>query len=467
MKDYSIEKLVIRNGRMISYGDLDDYDKVKTVYIANDFDIDDDCSNHFSGMKSLERFEVCNNKSRFYAEDGVLFVNVRNEDRIRDKGMFYDLPKEIAGKVLVAFPTNYPQTKYSVPDGTVAIAKGAFSYTNIEELSLPSSLRFIDFHVLDDTNSLRVLKVPNSTELVIMDHYTIGKQCDFRIVCNNESAQLNQEVLHLWESLTEPYSFIDHNEEYLGEGLYEHMGYPYEILWPAEDSYTKLSLALMSKKNILSYYKGEKQSDVDSCIMLALFLFKLDTHMLHPSTSDEAEIILEMLFGDTGVNENWLKKYAGSPRDYKLLHHLLNNDKNRFLDYVGCSTMHDLLKCRAEAILEPLAEQGHIGAIVNLLHIKDVNFYIESPLLVEKAAELGDPVSMWSIASWMDLNKESERAIAANLWERLSESKGLLPYIHKEDILWSAKNNLMWIEKHNLGKEVKIKYPHINIPDKY
>ena len=447
MKDYSIEKLVIRNGRMISYGDFDDYDKVKTVVIANDFDIDDDCSNHFAGMKSLERFEICNNKSRFYAEDGVLFVNVRNNDRIRDKEMFYNLPKDIAGKVLVAFPTNYPQTSYSIPDGTVAIAKGAFSNTNIEELSLPSSLRFVDFHALDDTNSLRVLKVPNSTELVIMDHFAIGKQYDFRIVCKDESAQLNQDVLHFWESLTEPYSLIDHNEENFGKILYNHVCYPYEILWPAEDSYTILSLALMSKENILSYYKGKKQSDIDSCIMLALFLFKLDTHMLHPSTSDEAEIILEMLFGDTGVNENWLKKYAGSPRDYKKLHQLLNNDKVGFLDYVGCSTMHDLLKHRAEAILEPLAEQNYIGAIVNLLYIKDVNFYSESPLFVEKAAELGDPVSMWSIASRMDLNKESERAIAVKLWERLSESKDLQPYVHKEDIQSSAKNNLMWIEK--------------------
>lgn len=50
MQDYLIEKLVIRNGRMIVNGDLDDYDRVKIVFIASDFDIDNDCCNHFSGM---------------------------------------------------------------------------------------------------------------------------------------------------------------------------------------------------------------------------------------------------------------------------------------------------------------------------------------------------------------------------------------------------------------------------------
>ena len=452
---------------MICYGDLDDYDRVKAVFIANDFDLDDDCSNHFAGMRSLERFEVCDRRSRFYTEDGVLFANVRNDDRIREKEMFYDLPEDIVGKILVAFPTNYPQTKYSVPDGTVALAKGAFEYTHIEELSLPSSLRFIDFHALDDTSSLRVLKVPNSTELIIMDHFTIGKQCDFSIVCNNENEQLDEDVLRLWKSLTEPFSWTDQNEENLGKALYHNVCYPYEILWPNEDSHSELSVALMSKQNILSYFKEAKHTDVDDSIMLALFLFKLDAHLLHPSTSDEAEVVLEMLFGDTLVNENWLKKFAGSPRDYKMLRQLLNNDKVRFIDYVGSSTKHDLLKSRAEAILEPLAEQGYIGAIVNLLHIKDIHFLNESPSLVKKAAELGDPVSMWSISSQMDLTKESERAVAVSLWERLSEGKNILPYMHKEDIQWSARSNLKWIESHNLDKEFGIKYPQIDIPEEY
>lgn len=119
---------------MICYGDLDDYDRVKTVFISNDFDIDDDCSNHFVGMRSLERFEVCDKRSRFYTEDGVLFTNLRNEDRLREKEMFFDFPKEISGRVLVAFPTNYPRITGTGTliqfEGTGHVTFSRFGYYN-------------------------------------------------------------------------------------------------------------------------------------------------------------------------------------------------------------------------------------------------------------------------------------------------------------------------------------------------
>ena len=59
-------------------------------------------------------------------------MNVRKYvyDRIREKEMFYDFPKDIAGIVFVAFLTNYLQTSYSIPEGTVVIAKGAFEETS-------------------------------------------------------------------------------------------------------------------------------------------------------------------------------------------------------------------------------------------------------------------------------------------------------------------------------------------------
>lgn len=458
MQDYSIEKLVIRNGRMISLGDLDNYDRTKTVLIVNDFDIDDDCSNHFSGMKSLEKFEVYDNRSRFYTEEGVLFVDVREsvDDSMRNKEMFCYYPKEIYGKVLVAFPTNYPYKKYSIPEGTVAIAKGAFENINIEELTIPSSLRFIDLHALDNTNSLRTLKVPNSTELVIMDHDTLGKQYDFNIVANNEAEELNEEVQHLWKSLTDPIEQPEHSED-------DFVVYSYEILWPNVDAQTELFIALSDKQNILTYYKNARLSDVDDCIMLALFLFKIDTHLLHPSTSDEAELITQMLFGDTGVNEAWLKKYAGSPRDYKVLHKLFVSDKVRFFGYIGSSIMHDLLKSRAMEVLRPYAEQGYIGAIVNLLYIREVCRFDQSPSLIKKAAELGDPVSMWLMALHANLSVESERVVAVNLWKRLSEGKNLLPYIYLEDMQWNVKNNLRWLESHILYENT-VNYSDEDLP---
>ncbi len=61
--------------------------------------------------------------------------------------------------------------------------------------------------------SLRVLRVPNSTELIILDHFNVGKQCDLNIVSNNESEELNEEVQHLWKSLTEPFKQPEHSKE--------------------------------------------------------------------------------------------------------------------------------------------------------------------------------------------------------------------------------------------------------------
>ena len=45
---------------MINYGELDAYDKVKTVYIANEFDIDDDSGNN---LKWLENHKYSNEKT--------------------------------------------------------------------------------------------------------------------------------------------------------------------------------------------------------------------------------------------------------------------------------------------------------------------------------------------------------------------------------------------------------------------
>ena len=241
------------------------------------------------------------------------------------------------------------------------------------------------------------------------------------------------------------------------------MVYSYEILWPNVDAQTELFIALSDKQNILTYYKNAKLSDVDDCIMLALFLFKIDTHLLHPSTSDEAELITQMLFGDTGVNEAWLKKYAGSPRDYKVLHKLFVSDKVRFFGYIGSSIMHDLLKSRAMEVLRPYAEQGYIGAIVNLLYIREVCHFNLSSSLIKKAAELGDPVSMWAIATHANLCVESERVAAINLWKRLSEGKNLLPYIYLEDMQRNAKNFLRWLKSHNMYENI-VNYSDEDLP---
>ena len=64
MIDYSIDKYIIKNNQTLQFDDLDNFDRVKQVFIASVFDVSHNCANHFNGMKSLERFEVLDKHSR-------------------------------------------------------------------------------------------------------------------------------------------------------------------------------------------------------------------------------------------------------------------------------------------------------------------------------------------------------------------------------------------------------------------
>ena len=238
MIDYSIEKYVINNHRTIQYDDLVNFDRVKKVIIISDFDISIDCANHFAGMKSLEQFEVVDNRSRFYTENGVLYANITKnpKDKLRSKDMFDNVWDDFSGKILVAFPTNYPQKAYAIPEGTVAICKGAFESTNIEELSLPTTLEFIDFHALEATHNLRVLRVPNK-KIEIYDHFEIGKEEDFSIVSSCGSP-LSESIIEKWHAVTAPFPNEPKDENLLGAKFQGDVVYSRNIVWPSEEGHT-------------------------------------------------------------------------------------------------------------------------------------------------------------------------------------------------------------------------------------
>ena len=449
MIDYSITKYIIKNNRTIHFNDLDDYDRVKQVFIASDFDISDDCANHFKGMKSLERFDVLDKRSRFYSEDGVLYANVTKnpKDKLRSKEMFYNFDDDFSGRVLVAFPTNYPCKSFAIPDGTIAICKGAFESTNIEELTLPSSLEFIDFHSLEATKSLRLLRVPNKM-IVIYDHFEIGKEGDYTIE-RNDGKSLNEEIASLWESVTAPLPNEPKDEEHLGLKFKGNVLYPRYIVWPNEEGHKEISTALTDKEKVLLYWQKHKALDKcsdDDRIMMALFLFLIDPCKLHPSDGYEANIIMDIAFGGNGVYDAWLKKQACSSKDYKNLKELLNNDKVRFLDYISVSTIHHLLKERGEDILGALSEKDNVVAISNLLFIREATFLHDASSLMSKAAKLGDPVSMWETTLDLYRHGEGNMPIVLALLHKLANGETNLPYIHLDDLMWDAKNNLKWIE---------------------
>lgn len=489
MTDYSIKEYVIENNQTIA--PLLDYDRVKKVIIMSDFDISDDYSNHFGGMKCLEQFEVKDKDSRFYTEDGVLFANLSNDptDEIHSKEMFFDFPKDFSGKILVAFPTNYPHKEYIIPEGTVAICRCAFEFTNIEELTLPSTLEFVDINGLSYTDNLKVLRVPNK-ELAIEEHYDVGKKFDFSIVSSGDSP-LSEEVekmwhmalgwhmayqsesrivlenigsLYLYERVRRTWQYLEiypttehpKDESQLGLELQRYGMYPRYLIWPNNEGFNEVMMSLSNKESILSYYQKHKNLENGSDenrLFLASFLYILDPCKLHPADECEANIVLEMMFGEQGLDDGWLKDLADSSSDYNQLSRLLSNDRKRLLDFINVITIHNILSARAQNLLTPLADNNNVSALSNLLYFQDAEYSHLAPEMMIKAAKLGDPVSMWMTAQEAFNAGGDWKEIALELWSKLSKGETTLPYIHIDDIIWDAKNNLEWYKRHSKGGE--------------
>ena len=155
--------------------------------------------------------------------------------------------------------------------------------------------------------------------------------------------------------------------------------------------YTEILTELSNKDKILSYYLKHKNLDNvsdENRLLLALFLYLIDSSKLHPANETEANTVIDMVFGAQGVDDDWLKRQTGSPRDYKQLCRLLSNDRIRFLDFISVTTIHGLLTNRAKNILTPLVENNNIFALSNLLYILNATFLHDAPNLMIKAAKL-------------------------------------------------------------------------------
>ena len=199
MKDFSVETYLIRNHKVVKDPDSVGFDRVEEVQIKCDFDLTDCTCNHFWGMKRLKRFKVLSKNSRFYTTEGVLFADISPDpnDDMREKEMFWDLPKDFHGKVLVAFPTDYPNRKYVVPEGINAIGKGAFDHTSIEELTLPDSIQYIGLDAFSYTKNLTVLRLPDNRHIVQINQQEMGGDNKVSFESNN-GLPLSEGVLWLW-----------------------------------------------------------------------------------------------------------------------------------------------------------------------------------------------------------------------------------------------------------------------------
>lgn len=167
-----IEEYTIASDEIIGSGYFDGYSNLKKINIKFDFLIDDDCYTRFgSYTPNLERFEVKNNRSPFFTQDGVLYMNMDKAWRreIEKNNINYhlrncELSSEL-GIMLVAMPPKFKELSFEIPDFVEGIGCSAFCGSNLESLTIPKSLEFIGLGGLVEMYHLKELKVPYSNSI--------------------------------------------------------------------------------------------------------------------------------------------------------------------------------------------------------------------------------------------------------------------------------------------------------------
>ena len=455
IKDYSVESLVIKNGCVLNSDELKNFDRVKIVYIESDFKFDEGWRNKFGDIKSLERFVVIDEKSRLYTEDGVLFTDIRegeDEDFFWGESILQFFHHNFAGKVLVAFPANYAHKKYSIPEGTAAICKGAFAETNIEDLTIPDSVQFLDYYALNNTSHLAILRVPNKY-IVRGRSYQVGAK-NLKIVSNQDNCLLSQKIVNFWNSISGLLNKDELSDDVLGN-KFEEILFSRYITWPDERIRIKMEAILSEKKSVFAFYSRNKHK-INCRInnMLALLFYLVKPNILHPSTEAEAEILIDMMFDGKGVEKKWLLKYAGSIEDYEMLNRLYQTNLVLFFNYISNRVICKLFRERALEIMAKLSETNDTLAIPNLLFmLNDVNQnlrnnYREDEYYERKALRIDEPVSMWDKAihkykDGMRLLKES-----SEMFCKIAYGENTLPHPNIKQMKRLALNNYMWLKNH-------------------
>lgn len=171
------------------------FSKVEKITIEGDFQYDDDsCDNFCKGLPWLYELEV-RESDTFFVEDGALYAYFKEGAR-PEFGRFYDLPADLAGKVLVAIPTLYPKKDFRVAEGTRAVCIGAFcGMSQIESITFPDSIEYISICALSSLTNLKKLHIPNKT-VYMCDQNDLGPKPE--LICTNPDEQLSPQTIKSW-----------------------------------------------------------------------------------------------------------------------------------------------------------------------------------------------------------------------------------------------------------------------------
>ena len=207
------ETYTIRNGEVIASCCFQGFNNLKTVYIKNDFKIDNDRYTRFGSFTpNLEQFHVISKRSPFFTQDGVLYLNIEKarlrENDYPELNYFLEnceVPDKLSGNMLVYMPPKYKDNSFVIPDFVEVIGCAAFCGSNLESLTIPDSVKYIGMGGLGEMEHLKELKVPNKPVYVFWDQNYIGH--DVEILCSQAGVELNSGLKGFWEHLLKEYKY--------------------------------------------------------------------------------------------------------------------------------------------------------------------------------------------------------------------------------------------------------------------
>ena len=207
------ETYTIRNGEVIASCCFQGFNNLKTVYIKNDFKIDNDRYTRFGSFTpNLEQFHVISKRSPFFTQDGVLYLNIEKarliENDYLEPNYFLvncEVPDKLSGYMLVYMPPKYKDNSFVIPDFGEVIGCAAFCGSNLESLTIPDSVKYIGMGGLGEMEHLKELRVPNKPVYVFWDQNYIGH--DVEILCSQAGVELNSGLNGFWEHLLKEYKY--------------------------------------------------------------------------------------------------------------------------------------------------------------------------------------------------------------------------------------------------------------------
>jgi hypothetical protein len=206
------ETYTIRNGEVIESCRFQGFNNLKTIYIKNEFKIDDDHYTRFGSFTPyLEQFHVISKRSPFFAIDGVLYLNIEKAKQKTDcyePNYFLDnceVPEKLSGNMLVYMPPKYKDSSFVIPDFVEVIGCAAFCGSNLESLTIPDSVKYIGMGGLGEMVHLKELRVPNKPVYVFWDQNYVGH--DINICCSETNIELNPEIKDFWQHLLVEYKY--------------------------------------------------------------------------------------------------------------------------------------------------------------------------------------------------------------------------------------------------------------------